>query len=111
MTAPKAAEVEAERALIQAALQWADWCAGQGICAIDPAIADPEDFLMAYSDATGDEAWDTLHLRTEEAVMIALDEEREIIAKKAREWAENYPPHSDGWNTFCLFAEWVESRP
>ena len=33
----------------------------------------------------------------------------EQIANKAREWAGHYKPHSDGRNTFVLFAEWVES--
>lgn len=39
-----------------------------------------------------------------------LSAEREVIANKAREWAAYYTPHSDGWNTFILFAEWVEAR-
>ncbi|MPZ19525.1 MAG: hypothetical protein GEV06_16635 [Luteitalea sp.] len=39
-----------------------------------------------------------------------LEEERKIIADKAREYAGHYGPHSDGRNTFVLFAEWVEAR-
>lgn len=33
----------------------------------------------------------------------------DMIAYKAREYAEHYPQSSDGRNTFLIFAEWVES--
>lgn len=46
--------------LFVAALRWAEWCAGEGICSISEDIADPEDFLMAYTNATGDEGWETM---------------------------------------------------
>lgn len=32
------------------------------------------------------------------------------VAEKARDWAANYEPHSDGMNTFVLFAEWAEKE-
>lgn len=43
-------------------------------------------------------------------VEAALMAERKAIADKAREYAEHYPPHSDGRNTFVLLAEWIEAR-
>lgn len=33
----------------------------------------------------------------------------DMIAAKAREYAEHYPQSSDGRNTFLIFAEWVEA--
>lgn len=39
-----------------------------------------------------------------------INNERDRIADKAREFAEHYPQGSDGRNTFIVFAEWVEAR-
>jgi hypothetical protein len=39
-----------------------------------------------------------------------LKVEREACAAKCREYADHYPPHSDGRNTFVLLAEWIDSR-
>lgn len=52
---------DAERTLIHEALRFAVWAAGEGIAPADgePASA-PEDFLMDYSNATGDVDWDGL---------------------------------------------------
>lgn len=46
--------------MIREAVRFACWVAGEGICPVyDPATA-PDEFLTAYSDATGDVDWDTL---------------------------------------------------
>ena len=42
--------------------------------------------------------------------IVALEQERDEIAQKAREWAAHYSEASDGRNTFVMFAEWVEAR-
>lgn len=49
--------IKARADLIRAALRFADLAAGEGI-EIDGLA--PEDFLTAYSEATGDEDWDTI---------------------------------------------------
>lgn len=55
---------EAERDLVRAALKFAYFAAGEGFAPIDPDDAeDPADFLMRYTDATGDDDWETLHER------------------------------------------------
>lgn len=54
-------DAEAERRLVHSALKFAVWAAGEGIAPAEgePARA-PEDFLMEYAEATGDEDWDGL---------------------------------------------------
>jgi hypothetical protein len=49
--------------------RFASWGAGQGICPIEgePAEA-PEEFLMAYSNATGFEDWEGLGAHVESAL-------------------------------------------
>ncbi|MGE0289317.1 MAG: hypothetical protein AB7I42_26420 [Bradyrhizobium sp.] len=39
------------------------------------------------------------------------DELKRAIGARAREIAENYAPHSDGRNTFVMFADWIDERP
>lgn len=41
---------------------------------------------------------------------VAVNKEREIIAKEARRYALHYPKSSDGRNTFLMFADYVERR-
>ena len=50
--------------LIYEAVKFAYWAAGQGICPVDEEGASaPDEFLMRYSDETGDEDWETLAFR------------------------------------------------
>lgn len=54
-----------ERLLIKRCIAFADWAAGEGICPVgynDPEAEDrnPDEFLFAYSQATGDEDWSSL---------------------------------------------------
>jgi hypothetical protein len=50
--------------LIYDAVIFSNWAAGQGISPVDGEDASaPDEFLMRYSDATGDEDWDTLAFR------------------------------------------------
>jgi len=46
----------------------------------------------------------------EAALKGAVEAELEACANRAREIAAFYTPHSDGWNTFLLLAEWIEAR-
>lgn len=62
-------ELRALHTVALEALRWANWCAGQGICAIESeGVRAPEDFLMDYSDATGDEDWETAPERIAERI-------------------------------------------
>ena len=68
-------KLTAERALIRNAIRFANWAAGEGLCpADDQGVPAPEDFLFAYSTATGDEEWDTLADRI--ADRLALSQEK-----------------------------------
>ena len=59
--------------LLKASIAWANWCAGEGIMAIESeGVAAPEDFLMAYSNATGEEDWETLPERLTNVLRAAL---------------------------------------
>jgi hypothetical protein len=50
--------------LIYEAVKFANWAAGQGISPVDGEDASaPDEFLMRYSDETGDVDWDTLAFR------------------------------------------------
>lgn len=40
----------------------------------------------------------------------SIEAMKQIIAANARRYAEMYQPHSDGRNTFVIFAEWVEQQ-
>ena len=66
----------AQRVVFEA-LRWANFSAGEGLGPVDgeDALA-PDEFLMAYSDATGDEDWDTLAERLSRAVAAELKGER-----------------------------------
>jgi len=48
--------------------------------------------------------------RAAEDAMAAAAAERKACAAMAREYAEHYPPGSDGRNTFVILAEWIENR-
>lgn len=52
---------EALITMLAEAERFASWAAGEGLCPVDgqPARA-PEDFLMDYSEATGEEDWETM---------------------------------------------------
>ncbi len=80
---------DAAKALIREALRFADWAAGKGIAPSDgqPATA-PDEFLAAYSDATGDDDWDALADRLP-ALLDALDAEGEPVAVKPLEWSQS----------------------
>lgn len=55
------AKNDAREALIRESIRFASWGAGEGLCPrIEGVVTEPEDFLMAYSVATGDEDWETL---------------------------------------------------
>jgi hypothetical protein len=62
-----AAIPNAVQALIMHALTFADWAAGEGITPGERdqanGVLPPDEFLLAYSDETGDEDWDTLPQR------------------------------------------------
>lgn len=64
---------DAVRVLIRKALQFSYWAAGEGIGPTEgqPAEA-PDDFLVAYSDATGDGDWEALSDQVS-ALLDALD--------------------------------------
>lgn len=72
---------DAAKALIREALRFADWAAGEGIAPADgqPATA-PDEFLAAYSDATGDDDWDALADRLP-ALLDALASQAAEIAR------------------------------
>lgn len=68
-------KLTAEMALIRNAIRFANWAAGEGLCpADDQGVLGPEDFLFAYSIATGDEEWATLADRI--AGRLALSQEK-----------------------------------
>lgn len=62
--------------LIFDALRFAEWAAGEGLSPVDPGVKGPEDFLMDYSTATGDEDWETLaeRIRADAAGLQAQNE-------------------------------------
>lgn len=63
--------------LLKASLAWANWCAGEGIMAIESeGVVAPEDFLMTYSNKTGEENWETLPERLSEALRVLLRAKR-----------------------------------
>src|SRR5690606_20280557 len=69
---------------IYEALRFANWAAGQGICPAEGEDATaPEDFLMAYSEATGDDDWETLPARI--AVLEAQLAEAKAESARLRE--------------------------
>jgi hypothetical protein len=58
---PETLAADARRELLREALRFAVWAAGEGLLPADGETANsPECFLLAYSQATGDEDWDTL---------------------------------------------------
>ena len=64
--------------LIRSAVKFANLAAGEGV-----SIADlqPEDFLMAYTDATGFDDWDNLDSHAADALTDALDEIERLTAE------------------------------
>ena len=45
--------------LVFHAVRFSNWVAGQGICPVESeGVTEPENFLMSYSDATGDDDWE-----------------------------------------------------
>jgi hypothetical protein len=69
-----ASELAAIEALIFESVRFAFWAAGEGICPVDGEDARaPEDFFMAYTEATGDVDWDTLADRVRKAIAVKFD--------------------------------------
>jgi hypothetical protein len=62
--------------LIRNALIFADFAAGEGICAVDEKIQDPDCFLYDYCRATDEEDWGSLADRVAERVGAALAKEQ-----------------------------------
>ena len=86
--------------LIRNALDFANLAAGEGIVIDDLS---PEDFLMEYSVATGDEDWDTLSDRILAALTPASGEPVAgdlshgwLIHKAGRGW---YRPNAQGYTS------------
>lgn len=79
------------RELLEAALRWADWCAGEGIGAVSDDVPDPEDFLFDYSAATGDEAWDTMAERLPAALLTRIADLEGALKPFAAVIDENVP--------------------
>lgn len=74
-------EIDAAALLVNRALAFADWAAGEGICPemsyYKPDIRqekNPDEFLSAYSDETLDDEWGTLGNRIAEAFRSLEDE-------------------------------------
>lgn len=64
---------DAIKVLIRKALQFSYWAAGEGIGPTEGQAAEaPDDFLVAYSDATGDGDWEALSDQVS-AILDALD--------------------------------------
>ena len=58
----------AQRVVFEA-IKFANWAAGQGVTPIDGEDASPpEEFLMAYSETTGDEDWESLPIRIAQTI-------------------------------------------
>lgn len=71
MTAADIIAREPLQELIYQALRFACWASGEGICLEEgDEAAAPEDFLLDYSKATGDEDWETLADRIAEYRLI-----------------------------------------
>ena len=70
-------EREALVVMLSEAVRFASWAAGEGICPVEgqPARA-PEDFLMEYSDATGEEEWETMADRL--PAILALSQQGQV---------------------------------
>lgn len=98
------AEVEARAwaEMIYQSVRFANWAAGQGICPVEgePAEA-PDEFLMAFSDATGFEDWEGLdvgardRLTASQAEAAALRVERDEAKDKARKWGKAWSHMAD----------------
>lgn len=71
---PGAANNVALAEMIRQSIRFSSWAAGEGICPIagEPASA-PDDFMMAYSVATGDEQWETLADRVATRILSVLE--------------------------------------
>lgn len=88
--------------LIKRSVAFADWAAGEGICPAhygdpDADSRNPDQFLLEYSLATGDEDWDTLADRAAEFVAAKDDEIARL--REALEFysnTETYKPHPHG---------------
>lgn len=68
-------ERTARETLVYEALRFANWAAGEGICPVEgePSTA-PEDFLMAYTNATDDVDWESLPYRISGFRILGPDE-------------------------------------
>lgn len=88
--------------MLSACIAWANHSAGEGLCAIDPTIRDPEDFLYEYAEATGDQDYETWRripgaileaLTHKDAEIARLREALEPFAREAEAWS---PENNDG---------------
>jgi len=75
-------KAQAARELVRAAIQFADAAAGEGV--VIEGAPEPDDFLVTYAAATGDDAMDTLPDRV--AAMVAPVPEGSVVLTK--EWLE-----------------------
>ena len=58
---PRLESGEAIVAVIREALRFSMWAVGEGLSPMDGEdAADPTDFFLAYTKATGDEDWETV---------------------------------------------------
>lgn len=75
------------RALLSDALRFCAWAAGEGIAiaAGEPA-KDPDDILMAWSEATDDDDWDTLPERITERLFAEVERADPAQALRHHEW-------------------------
>lgn len=75
------AEVSALGELVRRAIRFSDWAAGEGICpTAGSSLENPDEFLFAYSQATGDEDWATLADRAATRIGSLEDRERALEA-------------------------------
>lgn len=77
---PEPANVEAAWAeLVYQSVRFANWAAGEGICPIadEPALP-PDEFLLAFSEATGFEDWEGLDVGARER-LAAMAEQRDAL--------------------------------